>query len=180
MKKHNEGYTLPLVLVVMIIMCLIAVSVMSVALHNLQAQKTSITRMQDKYEAQGELEKALANLSGQLTRNSSLDANEMLEPTSAAEQVIIDALTDNGQSSYVKVLTASGVEAVGKKLLWTEKPDGALSCIVALCAQDPEGQIEIRCSVFLEDVLTKKDGGAIYFYNSPEIVYTSYEIGGAQ
>ena len=56
MKKHDEGYVLPLVLVVMIVMCLIATSLMSFSLQNLKSQQASIERMQDKYVAEGAVE----------------------------------------------------------------------------------------------------------------------------
>lgn len=62
MKKHNEGYTLPLVMVVMVILCLVAVSIMSVALRNLKAQQASVQRMQDQYVAAGMIEKVVAQL----------------------------------------------------------------------------------------------------------------------
>lgn len=62
MKKHDEGYVLPLVLVVMIVMCLIATSLMSFSLQNLKSQQASIERMADKYVAEGAIEVAVAKL----------------------------------------------------------------------------------------------------------------------
>lgn len=62
MKKRDEGYVLPLVLVVMVILCLVAVSVMSFALNNYKSQQASVQRMQDQYAAQGEIEKIVAKL----------------------------------------------------------------------------------------------------------------------
>lgn len=62
MKKRDEGYALPFVLVVMVVLCLVAVSVMSFALRNLKSQQVSVQRMQDQYAAQGEIEKILAGL----------------------------------------------------------------------------------------------------------------------
>ncbi|MBR2422103.1 MAG: hypothetical protein IKB09_07120 [Oscillospiraceae bacterium] len=62
MKKHDEGYVLPLVLVVMIVMCLIATSLMSFSLQNLKSQQSSIKRMADKYEAEGVVETVIAKI----------------------------------------------------------------------------------------------------------------------
>lgn len=62
MKKHDEGYALPFVLVVMVIICLVGISIMSSSLNNLQNQKASIERMQDQYAAAGKIEKVLAIL----------------------------------------------------------------------------------------------------------------------
>jgi type II secretory pathway component PulJ len=62
MKKHNDGYALPFVLVVMVVVCLIAVSVMSFSLRCLQSQQASIARMTDKYKAMGRLEIVISQL----------------------------------------------------------------------------------------------------------------------
>ena len=64
MRKHNEGYALPLVLVVMVVICIIALSVMSFTLRGLKSQHRAIESMQARYEAQGELEKITAKICG--------------------------------------------------------------------------------------------------------------------
>jgi len=60
MKKHDEGYALPFVLVVMTVLIIIALGVMGYAQRNLEAQKDSIVRMQEKYAAAGPIEQILA------------------------------------------------------------------------------------------------------------------------
>ena len=60
MKKYNEGYALPFVLVVSVVMCIIATTVMTFALNNLQSQQRSIDRMQAKYAASNLVEKIVA------------------------------------------------------------------------------------------------------------------------
>ena len=62
MKKHDEGYALVLVLVVMIVISLVAATVLTFSLRNLQNQQKSIQRMEDKYEAQGLIEEVVAKL----------------------------------------------------------------------------------------------------------------------
>lgn len=57
MKKYNEGYALPFVLVVFLVITLVATSVLAVSLRNLQSQKASVQRMEEQYEVQGEIEK---------------------------------------------------------------------------------------------------------------------------
>lgn len=76
MKKHDEGYVLAFVLVVMVVLCLVALSIMSISLRNLQNQQASIQRMEDKYAAQGAIEKVVAELS-ELT----FEANGNIENT---------------------------------------------------------------------------------------------------
>lgn len=61
-KKHDDGYVLAYVMVVITVLCLIAVSLLSISLKNMQAQTADIKRMQDKYAAQGEIEKVVAQL----------------------------------------------------------------------------------------------------------------------
>ena len=62
MKKHDEGYALVFVLVVVAVLGVIATALLTGALKNLQAQNASIERMQDKYVAEGIIEIALAEL----------------------------------------------------------------------------------------------------------------------
>ena len=62
MMKRNEGYALSYVLVVLLVLALIAVSVLSPPLRNLQNQQASIARMQEKYSAQGKVEQVVAQL----------------------------------------------------------------------------------------------------------------------
>lgn len=62
MKKYNEGYTLPFVLVVFLIISLVAVSILTVSIHNLHGQKVSVQRMEEQYAAQGEIEKVVAEV----------------------------------------------------------------------------------------------------------------------
>ena len=62
MFKRNEGYALSYVLVVLLVLCIIAISVMSAPLRNLQMQQASVARMQDKYAAQGMIEQVVAQL----------------------------------------------------------------------------------------------------------------------
>lgn len=62
MRKHDEGYALVLVLVVLIVLALLATVILGSAQRNLDAQKTSIAYMECKYRAQGEIEKIVATL----------------------------------------------------------------------------------------------------------------------
>ncbi len=62
MKKHDEGYVLSLVLVVILVLCLVASAILAGALSNIKAQYGQIERMQDKYDAQGKLEILVSQL----------------------------------------------------------------------------------------------------------------------
>ena len=60
MKKHNEGYVLVYVTVVLILFSLIGSMILTSAMKNLNAQQAAITQMQDKYAAQGKIEQMMA------------------------------------------------------------------------------------------------------------------------
>ena len=82
MRKNNDGYVLPFVLVVMIVLCIISTSLMTAALRNLQMQQRFTERMVDKYAAQGEIEKAVAQLQQDLlTQDIVIEGNVSGEPT---------------------------------------------------------------------------------------------------
>jgi type II secretory pathway pseudopilin PulG len=61
MKKHDEGYVLIYVTVVLILFSLIGSMILTSAMKNLNAQQAAITQMQDKYVAQGMIELVAAN-----------------------------------------------------------------------------------------------------------------------
>lgn len=62
MRKHNEGYSLVLVLVVLVVICLVAAFILSFSLNNLKNQQESVKLMKEKYEAMGEIEKYVTKL----------------------------------------------------------------------------------------------------------------------
>lgn len=62
MRKHNEGYSLVLVLVVLVVICLVATFILSFSLSNLKNQQASVERMQHRYAVAGEIEKIVAEL----------------------------------------------------------------------------------------------------------------------
>ena len=80
MKKHNEGYTLPFVMVVLVVVSMVAVTIMTDAMQTLRTQERIIAQMQAQYEAQGEIEKIIARL-------------EHLETTEAVEIPVLDDLS---------------------------------------------------------------------------------------
>lgn len=56
MKRHQEGYVLLYVVVVIAVMSIVAVAVASGAMSNMRAQEASIRRMQEQYTALGYIE----------------------------------------------------------------------------------------------------------------------------
>ena len=89
MRKYNEGYTLVLVMVVLIVMVLLATAILTASEKNLRAQVNSVTDMQNKYQAQGEIEKVIGSLEALVGQEkANILPNEL---GSANCQVAIDA-----------------------------------------------------------------------------------------
>lgn len=94
MKKHDEGYALALVLVVLTVICIVALSMMSVSLRNVTRQQVNLKHMEEKYAAQGEIEKVVARLEMQLHGYDLMDvipiSKEMIEGFCAGTNVALD------------------------------------------------------------------------------------------
>lgn len=63
MKKHDEGYVLVYVTVVLLVFCLVATTILTGAHRNLQNQQNANEKMKDQYAAAGMIEQIVAQLS---------------------------------------------------------------------------------------------------------------------
>ena len=63
MKKHDEGYVLAYVTVVLLLFCLIATMILTGSMKNLTAQQDTIQRMKDRYAAEGMIQQVIAQIS---------------------------------------------------------------------------------------------------------------------
>ena len=70
MKRYDEGYALALVLVVLVVVCLVAASILTLAVDNLTAQQNFVSRMQEEYTAKGKMEQIQANLEQDIQKRS--------------------------------------------------------------------------------------------------------------
>lgn len=141
MRKHNEGYVLIYVLVVMVVMGLVATGVLTVSLNNYRAQQAAGQRMQELYEAEGIAEQLVAEL-----RACSSGATVL---TPAEIDSIRDSLgegeSDSGPAWEHKLSNAllSKTFSVYEDVLqeiqnrWNVEPD---AMTIAIC-EDEEGQI---------------------------------------
>ena len=128
MKKHDEGYVLAFVMVVITVLCLIAVLLMPLSLRNLEAQNDSIRRMQDKYAAQGVIETVVAKMDStdtveiqkQVDLKSSLEAYWGVHE----EDLVVKSITYNseeiaGFSVSVRIVSKHETATVVATLNWT-------------------------------------------------------------
>ena len=149
MKKHDEGYALPLVIVVMLILCLVAVSVMSFSLRNLQSQQASIEQMQEQYAAQGKLERLIGILKDTGDRTDGV-----------ARVITLDELCNRSGTTYSMVSCAG------------------TSCTVAFTAAEDDTAVECVLQITSNaNIETRPDANAdtvIYTLTAPSYTYVSY------
>lgn len=60
--RRNEGYILPYVLIVFLVLSFAAVTICGISLNNLRAQEDSVKRTQALYEAEGKIEEFTGEL----------------------------------------------------------------------------------------------------------------------
>lgn len=60
--RHNEGYVLLYVLIVIVVVCVVSMNVCTVSVRNLQAQQQTTAQMQQLYLAEGRIEQYAAKL----------------------------------------------------------------------------------------------------------------------
>lgn len=62
MRKNNDGYVIIYVVFVVLFLCIVAVGTCTVAVSNLKTQASYTEQLQDKYEAEGAIEKFMAEV----------------------------------------------------------------------------------------------------------------------
>ena len=126
MKKHDEGYVLAYVTVVLLVFCLVATTILTGAMKNLEHQQKAIEKTQDQYAAAGMIERILSNWDeaknmeaetseeGTITIEKNDDGTYTLTAT-ANMVTIICVVSDNGEyrSYEVGVTEATAPEENG-------------------------------------------------------------------
>lgn len=156
MKKRDEGYALAFVLVVVVVICLVAVSMMTVSLRNLEAQTASVERMKDKYEAQGIVEQIVssidsgfkcAKLAAEHPVESSLE-DHFSKLNSAVKTVKVDVANASGGNSFTAKMTINALSNDGSV---------QVNAVIAIVANVTEGTNE-------------------YIVSNPNVTYISHEV----
>ena len=147
MRKYDEGYALPFAVVVMLVLGIVVASILPFSLQNFKNQQASIERMQDKYEAQGEVEKAIALIETQV--------GDFLHQTYSS---VADA------QAHLK-------SEIGMNVEWLD--DESRSCTIELSIAHESVQID--CTIVLKDIITNGTGGGCTF-QKPTITYESYTV----
>ena len=125
MKKHDEGYVLAYVMVIILVLCLVALSMLGIAGSNLKSQQDSIARMQDKYKAMGEMEKVAAQfdafVSGQETSFHTVFGYDPAIQEDEKSFIATRSITPEGSSVTVTAtFLVKSTEKIEKKLVDTQ------------------------------------------------------------
>ena len=165
MRKNNDGYVLPFVLVVMIVLCIISTSLMTAALMNLRIQQRFTEQMVAKYEAQGEIEKIVAILTRTVIEPENLTPDAI-----SAAFVASDAFEDWDNCVQFLDVTQEG-EEVEDGDIDAEKP---FDITISLEASSTD--TTINCQIVLAAECTFNQETSKYAIEITDITYQSYEI----
>ena len=146
MKKHDEGYTLILVMIVLVVLCGLSAFLLTSGLRNLEAQKTAEARMQDRYTAQGEIEKVVGQLNALIGASDVQTFQPELPEEGAAVRVQMQINADDG------TLTMA-----------VESGSIRIDCVITLYAD----------SISIDE---DEDTDSCTIENLTGLAYTSYEI----
>jgi len=148
MRKHDEGYTLPLVMVVLLVLAIVAVTIMTTSMNNMLRQQSFIEQMEAQYIAQGKIEMVVAKL------HNIKDENALAN--------ICKDIVD------YKIVSLGEEEKEEKKGLMVE--------LTAKDKAEEEGPalVTIVCKVYLAETAAEEGNATVMEFDG----YRSYEIGG--
>ena len=186
MKKHDDGYVLPFVLMVMIVLCIMSTSLMTAALRNLKNQQKFTEQMVEKYAAEGEIEKIVAQLSREVHfmgfEYTPSEETETERPEPEDDEIrsdILDRIKD--------LVDEDLVEYSGDKITITDNEEEKyVSCILKVKSSKESpiitAEIELSGAIVIqppEDEVTSGDPGTTektYSISDLKLTYKSYEI----
>lgn len=160
MIKRDEGYALPFVLVVLLVLVALAVAIMDTSLRNLESQKATIQRMEAKYEAAGEIEKIFAAIHSDIAGISFPQSNKL------------DFGKLNGEN-FLRVAASHG-ENEEEQILWVIaalKPSET-NWTPGITGKDPKKNLTVQCGGTVEyllyEVVDKETAKAFIAGDYPE------------
>ena len=108
MKKHDEGYVLAYVTVVLLVFCLVATTILTGAMKNLEHQQQAQAKMEDKYFAKGMIEQIIAQLDKKgdifidcnLFKQIAEDETVIAQVTATVEDGVLTLTAQKGNAAY--------------------------------------------------------------------------------
>ena len=182
MRKHDEGYALVFVLVVVVVLSVIAIALMTGALKNLQAQSSSIERMEDKYVAEGMIEVVVTTLNVELSKYNPGFTVLSSESIAECRSEIASAVDDYLQRAKNKIpdLNENQPTLINKTLEFSvewetlDEDDLENNQDLYVAIDASYGSVQIRCRLLLNDIIQYAD--AKWDYSKPVISYKEYQI----
>lgn len=147
MRKYNEGYALVLVVAILALLCVLGTFIISFAVRNLQGQVSSVTQMQERYTAQGEIEKIVASLEALIGQEEGAE----IVLNSSNENLEIRVLEDDSQDESTQIEITSVCGSV--KIFCT---------------------LELKCDEFTLQTEIGAEAGTYYVFNLTDVSYASY------
>lgn len=124
MRKNKDGYVLIYVVFVIIFLCIVAAGTCTVALNNIRVQTAYIEQMQNRYEAEGAIEKFMAEVCvGEAVSHTGLEKDYTLN---RAKALFLSQIIDLARANEI-ALSEVESELEGELIKW-----GGQSCSVRL------------------------------------------------
>ena len=186
-KKNDGGYSLALVLVVMTVIAVIATTLTTVVLSNIKSQSQFTQKVQAQYEAQGKLEKVLAELSQNQISEIQHDSMRVFHQEAIDKAISKVCGTDVIYTVIDEIELWEDDEL--KKPAKSTKNDTIFTYEFSLKAQDKNEDVSvcyivrwkgnIACSFSPQKLEGNRlDTTHMYFITSPEITYKSIDVTG--
>lgn len=127
MRRARDGYVLVYVLIVVVVLCLFAMTVCTIAVRNLQSQTASIERSKSTYAAEGEIEKLHAAIEN-ITVEDGQTFVGVLTSTISTFNPAFNGSFENTNPYYVFTVTVAKDDVcVTAKMRVTQESDGTVS-----------------------------------------------------
>lgn len=178
MKKHDEGYALVLVIVVILVLGIVSAGLTTMALANVKGQRASVDRMADKYAAAGKIEAAAARLNQETVHDKTGIQDEHL---TVLDQWLSGCLETGEEALKTAEIKDLEVEDTTPAPAAAEiQQTYTYSCTVNLIASS--GETEIACQLSLSGEIRMETQGEapstreVYIITPNAVVYDSYDI----
>ena len=188
MRNRNDGgYSLALVLVVMAVLAVIATTLATVVLSNIESQHQYTEKMQDQYEAQGKLEKVLA----ELTKSQIIELDGSLSGANYRDAAIhkaIDTICQTVDDENITLMADSSplkfwhLDSNNVEVEYDYTPPTTQVMFTYDFKLNANGEdVAVTYDLRLKGHITytdHSDGTSMFIITSPKIITESVEVGG--
>lgn len=155
MKKHNEGYVLAFVLIVVAVLALISTAVSTVAVRNMETQQAAVKLMQDKYEVEGQIEQVLANINSITTLNPDTGESTKAEMEEQIKKFCLNTdveIKPDANNADITVKEEEKTDFSYKFILTAEKGNQKVTSTVELKGKIIKNEEDDTCTISEQNV----------------------------